>query len=70
VNEENLEKSDGDPISERPTISVSMWNLGKPRKTQSRYPLFWARFEHGTPEYKTQVLLSIIIQNNFVVESM
>jgi hypothetical protein len=32
VNEENLEKSDRDPISEKPTISASTWNLGKPRK--------------------------------------
>jgi len=70
VNKENLERSDGDPISERPTISACTRNLGKPRRTQSIYPLFWTRFEQGTPEYKTRVPLSIIIQNNFVTESM
>jgi hypothetical protein len=59
VNEEYLEKSDGDPISEKPTISASTWNLGKSRKTQSIYPLFWSKFEHGTPEYKARVTHSI-----------
>ena len=48
VNGEYLEKGGGDPISERPTISADTWNLGKPRKTQPMYPLFWPRFEHGT----------------------
>jgi CRISPR/Cas system CSM-associated protein Csm3 (group 7 of RAMP superfamily) len=41
VNEENLVKSDRDPISETPIIPASTWKLGKPRKTQTRYPLFW-----------------------------
>jgi len=40
ANEEYLEKRDGDPILERPTISASTWNLGEPRKIQPSYPLF------------------------------